>query len=206
MANDTRERIVTVARDLVHGASLAQVSTEDVCKAAGVHKGSLYHFFPSKNALAAAVLERNWDMMSTVLEESFATDVGPLERIDRFVDGFAGMLALMRQRMGATPGCPLGGLAAEMAGLGAEARAQVGRILTGWTRYFTSAIGEARDRGEIEASTDPGEAATRLLAHLQGHALMARAYDDPDMLRRAKPGLRMLLGARPSAAERPSGG
>ncbi|OJF13795.1 TetR/AcrR family transcriptional regulator [Couchioplanes caeruleus] len=201
MANDTRERIVAVARDLVHGASLAQVSTEDVCKAAGVHKGSLYHFFPSKNALAAAVLDRNWDMMSTVLEEAFADDVGPLARIDRFVDSFAGMLALMRQRMGATPGCPLGGLAAEMAGLGDDSRAQVTRILAGWTRYFTSSIGEARDRGEIDPATDPGEAAMRLLAHLQGYALMAKAYDDPDVLRHAKPGLRMLLGARPPAEQ-----
>ncbi|MEV8508478.1 TetR family transcriptional regulator C-terminal domain-containing protein [Actinoplanes sp. NPDC051475] len=198
MAKDTRERIVTVARDLVHGASLAQVSTEDVCKAAGVHKGSLYHFFPSKNALGAAILDRNWDLMNAVLQEAFADDVGPLARIDRFVDSFAELLAGMRQRMGATPGCPLGGLAAEMAGYGDDARTQVTRILAGWTRYFTAAINEAKDRGEIDPGVDAGEAAMRLLAHLQGHALMAKAYDDPEALRRAKPGLRMLLGAGPA--------
>ncbi|MEV6600917.1 TetR/AcrR family transcriptional regulator [Actinoplanes sp. NPDC051346] len=199
MANDTRERIVVVARDLVHGASLAQVSTEEVCRAAGIHKGSLYHFFPSKNALGTAVLERNWDMMSAVLQAAFADDVAPLARIDRFVDSFAEMLAALRQRMGATPGCPLGGLAAEMAGHGDDARAQVTRILAGWTRYFTEAIAEAKGRGEIAAAVDPGEASMRLLAHLQGYALMAKAYDDPDVLRQAKTGMRMLLGAEAPA-------
>ncbi|MFD0598768.1 TetR/AcrR family transcriptional regulator [Catellatospora coxensis] len=77
MARDTRDRIVAVARDLVHGTSLAQVSTDDVCRAAGVHKGSLYHFFPSKDALGAAVFELNWTMMSAVLVQAFADDVGP---------------------------------------------------------------------------------------------------------------------------------
>ncbi|MFG1846390.1 TetR/AcrR family transcriptional regulator [Micromonospora carbonacea] len=46
-------------------ASLAEVSIEDVCRAAGVHKGSLY-FFPSKEALGEAVVDRNWDMMHAV--------------------------------------------------------------------------------------------------------------------------------------------
>ena len=58
MPSDTRERLVTITRDLVHGSTYADVSVEDVCKAAGVNKGSLYHFFPSKHALGLAVLER----------------------------------------------------------------------------------------------------------------------------------------------------
>ena len=193
MARDTRDRIVAVARDLVHGASLAQVSTEDVCRAAGVHKGSLYHFFPSKNALGAAVLDLNWVMMSAVLEEAFADDVAPLARIDRFVDGFGGMLALMREKMGATPGCPLGALAAELAGQGDESRAHVTRVLDAWARYFADAVSEAKGRGEIDAGVDAVAAATRLIAHLQGLALLAHTYDDPQIVLRAKADFRMLL-------------
>ena len=181
MARDTRDRIVAAARDLVHGASLAQVSTEDVCRGAGVHKGSLYHFFPSKDALGAAVLDLNWVMMSAVLDAAFADDVAPLARIDRFVDGFGGMLALMREKMGATPGCPLGGLAAELAGQGDEPRAQVTRVLDAWARYFADAVSEAKGRGDVDTTVDAAAAATRLIAHLQGLALLARAYDDPQI-------------------------
>ncbi|GAA1408619.1 TetR/AcrR family transcriptional regulator [Catellatospora coxensis] len=196
MARDTRDRIVAVARDLVHGTSLAQVSTDDVCRAAGVHKGSLYHFFPSKDALGAAVFELNWTMMSAVLVQAFADDVGPLARIDRFLDSFAAMLAMMREKTGSTPGCPLGGLAAELAAHGEDARAHVTRVLDAWKRYFADAISEAKGRGEVDPKIDSGAAATRLLAHLQGLALLAQAYDDPRLLLHAKADLRMLLAPK----------
>jgi TetR/AcrR family transcriptional repressor of nem operon len=195
VARDTRERIVAVARDLVHGASLAEVSTEDVCKAAGVHKGSLYHFFPSKEALGGAVLDRNWDMMHAVLEEAFAADVPPLERIDRFVDSFVRMLSLMRERFGATPGCPLGGLAAEVAGHGDDGRARAGRALSGWMGYFATAISEAKGRGDVPADIDAGGAAMRVLALMQGLALLAKAHDDPALVLLAKDDIRLLLRA-----------
>ncbi|WIM99343.1 TetR family transcriptional regulator [Actinoplanes oblitus] len=195
MARDTRERIVAVARDLIHGASLAEVSTEDVCRAAGVHKGSLYHFFPSKEVLAGAVLEHNWDMMHAMLEEAFTGDVPPLDRIDRFVDGFARMLAAMRERFGATPGCPLGGLATEVARQGEDGRARAGRVLSSWTSYFAAAVSEAKGRGEVPAGVDPAGAALRVLALMQGLALLAEARDDPALMLLAKADIRLLLQA-----------
>ncbi|WBB94295.1 TetR/AcrR family transcriptional regulator [Verrucosispora sp. WMMC514] len=195
MARDTRERIVAVARDLVHGASLAEVSTEEICKAAGVHKGSLYHFFPSKEALGVAVLDRNWEMLHAVLEEAFVADVAPLERIDRFVDSFVRMLSFMRERFGATPGCPLGGLVAEVAGHGDDGRARAGRVLSGWTGYFATAISEAKGRGDVPADVDADSAATRALALIQGLALLAKAHDDPALVLLAKADIRLLLRA-----------
>jgi TetR/AcrR family transcriptional repressor of nem operon len=195
MARDTRERIVAVARDLLHGASLAEVSTEDVCRAAGVHKGSLYHFFPSKEALDGAVLEHNWDMMRAVLDESFAGDVPPLDRIDRFVTSFVRMLTLMRERFGVTPGCPLVALASEVAGHGDEAPAQAGRALNSWMGYFSTAISEAKARGDVPEDIDPRTAATRVLALMQGLALPAKAHAGPDLVLLARSDIRLLLRA-----------
>jgi TetR/AcrR family transcriptional repressor of nem operon len=195
MARDTRERILAVARDLVHGASLAEVSTEDVCRAAGVHKGSLYHYFSSKEALGGAILDRNWDMMRALLEEAFTDDVPPLERIDRFVDGFTRMLTLMRDKFGVTPGCPLGGLAVEVAGHGDEGRKHSGRVLKGWMSYFATAVSEAKGRGDVPSGVDSAAAATRVLALMQGLALLARAQDDPALMLSAKADIRLLLRA-----------
>lgn len=193
MGRDTRERILAAARDLVHAASLAEVSIDDVCRAAGVHKGSLYHFFPSKESLGGAVLDRNWSLVEAVLEEAFAPDLPPLARIDRFVDRFAGLLSLMRGRFGETPGCPLGGLVGELASHGAEARGRSAATLQRWARYFATAIGEAQDRGELDARVDPAAAGDTLLAHLQGLTLLAKVRDDPLLVLRAKGGFRLLL-------------
>lgn len=195
MAGDTRERLVRVARDLIHGSSFAEVSVEDICKEAGVHRGSLYHFFPSKERLGLAVLDANWAMMTVLLDEAFGAEAPPLERIDRFVRGFAGMIALMRGQLGSTPECPIGSLSTELAARGDEPRAHATRILDAWAAYFSAAVREAQVRGEVAASADPHETALRILAYLQGTALLAKAYDRPELVEHARDGVRALLAA-----------
>ncbi|WP_436885787.1 TetR/AcrR family transcriptional regulator [Nocardiopsis dassonvillei] len=184
-----------VARDLIHGSSFAEVSVEDICKEAGVHRGSLYHFFPSKERLGLAVLDANWSMMTVLLDEAFGAEAPPLERIDRFVRGFAGMIALMRERMGSTPECPIGSLSTELAARGDEPRAHATRILDAWAAYFSDAVREAQARGEVARSADPRETALRILAYLQGTALLAKAYDRPELVEHARDGVRALLPA-----------
>jgi TetR/AcrR family transcriptional repressor of nem operon len=140
-----------------------------------------------------AVLDANWEMMAALLDEAFSDEVSPLERIDRFVRAFSEMLALTRQQMGATPGCPLGNLAAELSAQDDTARARITQILDTWARYFANAIGEAQARGEIDRSIDPSETALAILSYLQGRALMAKAYDRPELVDHAQAGIRSLL-------------
>lgn len=193
MAADTRERLVRVARDLIHESSFAQVSVEDICKEAGVHRGSLYHFFPSKERLGLAVLDANWAMMSALLDEAFSAEVPPLERIDRFVRGFGGMIVLMREKMGSTPDCPVGALSAELSARGDEMRAHATRILDAWAARFTDAVREAQARGEVGPHVDPEQTGLHIVAHLQGTALIAKAYDRPELVEQAQAGVRALL-------------
>jgi TetR/AcrR family transcriptional regulator, transcriptional repressor for nem operon len=186
---------VRAARDLIHRASYAAVSVQDVCASAGVHRGSLYHFFPSKEALGVAVVEQNWAMTMAVLDEAFVPDVPPVERIERFFRAFGRMLAMVRDQFGATPGCPLGNLAAELSTQDGDLRAQVNAGLQRWTGYFETAIREAQSLRDVDRSVDPHVAATALLAHLQGAALLAKAYDQPALVEQAAGIVRLLLPA-----------
>lgn len=56
----TRQKLLDAAHDLIWANSYALVSVDEICKRAGVQKGSFYHFFPTKTALAAAALEEHW--------------------------------------------------------------------------------------------------------------------------------------------------
>jgi len=193
VAKDTRERLLLTARDLVHEASLAEVSIEDICAGAGVHRGSLYHFFPSKEALGLAVLDVNWVMLRAVLDEAFQAEAEPLARIDLFVDGFSRMLGLMRQKMGTTPGCPLGDLAAELSAQPGPGRDRAQAVLETWVGYFTDAIRDAQAGGQLARTADPHLTALRVLAYLQGMALLAKVYDRPGMVASARDGIRSLI-------------
>ena len=195
MARDTRERIVTTARDLVHAATYADVGVDDVCRAAGVNKGSLYHFFPSKQALGLAVLDRNWELMRGLLDEAFDAEAPPLDRLDAFLTAYASMMRTMREHLGATPGCPLGNLAAELSAHEPDMRARIAEVLTAWTDRVASVVRDAQARGDVDPSLDATEAARGVVALVQGYGVLAKADDDPTALDALRPLVRRLLPA-----------
>lgn len=195
MPADTRERLVTIARDLVHGSTYADVSVEDVCRAAGVNKGSLYHFFGSKHALGLAVLELNWAMMSGLLDEAFDAEAPPLERLDRFLAAYSSMMRTMQGRLGAVPGCPLGNLAAELSAQDPQMRARVAEVLAAWTDRVASVVRDAQARGDVDPALDPVTAARSIVAGIQGFSVLAKAEGDVAALDALKPLLRQLLPA-----------
>ncbi len=72
MARDgakTRERILDSAQRLVLEQGLAATSIDDVLTSAGTSKGAFFHHFPSKNALARAIVERYAEGDVAFLEE-----------------------------------------------------------------------------------------------------------------------------------------
>jgi TetR/AcrR family transcriptional regulator, transcriptional repressor for nem operon len=63
----TREQILAVARSLIETRSYLGFSFQDVADAVGIRKASLYHHFPTKEALGIAVIReatqlfKNWE-------------------------------------------------------------------------------------------------------------------------------------------------
>ena len=74
--SDTRERLITTGLALMHARGYNAVGVQDICTEAQVHKGSFYHYFPSKRDLAIAIIDRFWEIFHTeILIPAFADDV-----------------------------------------------------------------------------------------------------------------------------------
>ncbi|MBW8705889.1 HTH-type transcriptional repressor NemR [Streptomyces sp. MBT84] len=58
--SDAKERILTAAQSLIEQRGYSALGVAEICKAAGVPKGSFYYFFDSKEELALAVLDEHW--------------------------------------------------------------------------------------------------------------------------------------------------
>ena len=56
---DTRDRLIDGAAVLLHTQAYRGVGVKALCEAAGVRKGSFYHFFASKEDLTLAALDRS---------------------------------------------------------------------------------------------------------------------------------------------------
>ena len=56
-ATDTREHVITAARNLFSGHGYSGTSLNDILDAVGITKGAFYYYFKSKDALCEIVLE-----------------------------------------------------------------------------------------------------------------------------------------------------
>lgn len=190
-----RERLIDSACQLVHTRSYAATSVEDLCTAAGVQKGSFYHFFPTKHDLVLAAIDRQWaTARSEILEPAFAPDVTPARRFARF---FA--LAADRQRGEVVRGCPFGNLAAEVGTMEAPIRQRVAEVFDGYLAYFEAALQHAADAGLLDVAEVKPTAAV-VLASFQGALLLAKTHNDPGLIEHVGGQVVRLLTVQPAAA------
>jgi AcrR family transcriptional regulator len=99
-----REHLLHVGVELLGRHGTADVSIEEIAQAAGVSKGLLYHYFPTKDDFLLAVLDRSQAEMDQLLARD--PDLSPLAQFDRNLDGFlrfaddhaAGYLAVVNAR------------------------------------------------------------------------------------------------------------
>jgi TetR/AcrR family transcriptional regulator, transcriptional repressor for nem operon len=186
-----RARLIDSASRLIHESTYAAASVDDVCADAGVRKGSFYYFFPTKRELALAAIDDRWKRaQANILEPAFIPDVEPLARIVRFFHRVA-----QHQRGGVVLGCPFGNLALEVSTQDEAIRDRVRAVFEGYCGYFEGALREAAADGSA-ASGNFHERATALLAYFQGAMLLAKTYNDPNLIHSLADHARALAGGR----------
>ena len=130
MPLSTRDRLVTTAMQLFWEKGYGSTSVADVLHVAGVNSGSLYHFFPGKQDLLIAVLERYRDGIGEMLlAPAWKGVADPIERV------FA-LLARYRQgivQTGCTYGCPIGSRALEIHEPDPPVRLALAATFEAWT-------------------------------------------------------------------------
>ena len=193
--SDAREKLIAVARHLIWEQSYNAVGVESICREADVNKGSFYHFFPSKEALAMEALEHSWlQLEETVMRPAFSPDLPPLERFTRFCRNVQRLFSQVTLETGGIPGCPIINCGAEAGVEDETMRTKVEDIFARQTAYFEEALKEAKEEGTIRIS-DAGAAARFIHAFLSGLILQAKVFKDPDGLKLLLPGLARLIGA-----------
>lgn len=168
METPTRERIVAAARELFYENGYEATSLKRVAEAAGVHGGSLYHFFPSKTDLVEAVLEEYLEFLDPVLMAPVreATD-DPVERVMRLLDGYRNHLLETEFR----GGCPIGALALELSDRQPRARALVNENFEAWRRAVAKMLQEADPPEDVDTS----EIASLALTIMEGGVMQAKS-------------------------------
>jgi len=181
-ANDTRQRIITSAQELIYSRSYNEVGVQEICDHASVKKGSFYHFFPSKRDLALAVLDQSQTFMQeTIINKSFADDIPPLARIERFFATLYEFHKQVKENSGRVFGCPFGNLGSEMSTQDEDIRSKVSDIFYAAEKPFEDTLAAAIMRGDLPA-IDTAATARAIFAYVEGIMLYAKTCNDPELI------------------------
>ncbi|MBL3598444.1 MAG: TetR/AcrR family transcriptional regulator [gamma proteobacterium endosymbiont of Lamellibrachia anaximandri] len=190
--HDTRTRILSTARELFHGRSYADVGIKEICDLAKVQKGSFYHFFPSKQDLAMAVIDDMADEWAHgFVAEAFDQNLPPLERLDYMIDAAYYWQKAAKDIEGRMPGCLFGNLALEISTRDDVLRAKLNAVFDKASRRFHQALDQAVELGEIPP-LDSEATAAAMLAFLEGIILLAKTRNDPEVVRILGPAIKTL--------------
>ena len=192
--SDTKQTLIDTALGLIWMNSYGSVSVDDICKAAGVKKGSFYHFFPSKVDLAIAAMEESYHELKPLYDGIFSPDSPPLRRFERMVEIVIEKQTETLQKYGRVCGCPDTSLGSEMAGLEERIRAKFDEVAQRKKRYYENALRDMVAEGQLPVDTDVKAKAHEIFAYLLGQMTLARIQNDLDLLKRdLMPGLLRLL-------------
>src|ERR1700722_13398523 len=137
---ETRQRIVDAAADLIFEQGVTHTTIEDVRAAADVSSSQLYHYFDDKPALVRAVIEHQSD---AIVDGQETFDLSSLDGLHAWRD----WVIEHQRKLNCSGGCPIGSLGSELAETDPEARAQVSAGFKRWEAAIDIGLQEMHARG-----------------------------------------------------------
>jgi TetR/AcrR family transcriptional repressor of nem operon len=198
--SDARDKILDAAQALIGLRGYSALGVAEICKAAGVPKGSFYYFFESKEVLALAVIDEHWVIQRLDWERIMRSNTQPLQRLRQlFEETQAGQRA-GQQSCGTVSGCLFGNLSLELSNQTEPIRERLQEIFDKQVEMVDQVISEAQQQGDVSVA-DTHEAARSVVAQLEGQVLFAKLYNSPQRLGTLWSNCLALLDARvPQAA------
>lgn len=164
-----RERLVASASDLLHRNGVQATTLAQVADAAEVPPGNVYYYFKTKDDLVRAVIDARTAQARELLAV-FEQEPTPVGRLKALAQEWAAMAEIA-----ARYGCPFGTLASELDrrddGLDRAAAEPMAAIID-WAEARFGELGRA----------DARDLALTLFAGVQGGALLASAFRDPEIM------------------------
>ncbi|MBI4639539.1 MAG: TetR/AcrR family transcriptional regulator [Candidatus Tectomicrobia bacterium] len=171
----TKEKLLDAAQRLMLAKGFPATTIDEICGAAGLTKGSFFHYFESKQDLGKAVLDRFWLSSKQAIEEgSFRQKNDPLQRVYGYVD------FIIERSKGPSGGngCLLGTFAQELSYTHPEIRSLCAQHFAQWARALKRDLDKAKAKYAPEASFDTQSLAEHFIAILEGSLILAKARRD----------------------------
>ena len=191
--SDAKERLLTGADSLFRDRGFGSVGVAEICKLAGVNKGSFYHFFSSKRELLLDVVESAWDETGMLRHWEREIPHRPVEHLQRYLEELFAVHYADKEANGRVRGSLIANVALELGSSEPEVGKKLDELLRRETAIFETLLVEAQDRGEVSLG-NTRFAAQALVASLHGLLMLAKVRNDLSVLPDAENELLRLVG------------
>ena len=159
---ESRRAILLASAQLATTRGLEGLSIGELAQYIGMSKSGLYAHFKSKEELELATIETAAEIFDRDVLSPARESPGGLGRVLALSEAFLGHL----ERRVFPGGCFFANVSVQLAARPGRPRERVINVLTQWFEVFTSALGEAVDRGELPRGTDIDQLVFELTAML----------------------------------------
>ena len=182
----TRERLLQAAFREVHRTGFRSAGINTILAATNVTKGALYHHFGSKEALGYAIVD---EVIAELVRDRW---VRPLLRDGQPIDILIGIVRRLPTRPAdVRESCPLLNLSQEMSPLDEQFRKRLERVFLAWQGGIATLVRRGQSQGTVRRDLNADEAASFLVAMIEGYASLAKNAQDPRVW---EMGIRNIVG------------
>jgi TetR/AcrR family transcriptional repressor of nem operon len=168
MTSDSREKILLAAKRVAQAHGYNGLNFRNLAEEVGVRPATVYHHFPSKASLAAAVAKRYWEEHAAALEKILVESESPIEALRRYPETFRWALE-NENRM-----CLSGFMAAEYDDLPEAAKKEMQTFADVNVAWLSKLLAAAN----IVKARDSEARGRAIFAAIGGAQLMARSRSD----------------------------
>lgn len=169
--NDVREHILETGQRIMAGKGFSAVGLNEILKDAGVPKGSFYHYFGSKEAFGAAMLERYFDDYLAQLDSTLSQ---PGLKMSQRLMNYWQQLQESQSFFDCQGKCLAVKLGAEVADLSDSMRLTLQAGTSGIISRLTLALESGVAEGSLSIDDEPARVAESLYQLWVGASIMVK--------------------------------
>jgi TetR/AcrR family transcriptional regulator, transcriptional repressor for nem operon len=174
----TRQKLVDATLRLMLHQGFAATTVDQICAAAGLTKGSFFHYFESKEAIGHAAVDAfaafGTDLYSAAWKDP---ELDPLEQLHRIFEIMIGF-----NRRDEPCVCMVGMMSQEMALKYPAMREACAKHLTDWAKMVMRMLTAAKKIHRPVVDFDPEQVAWFLNSLWQGSMLIGKTRQTPEMV------------------------
>jgi len=175
----TMHRLLDAAEGLMLAKGYTATSVDEICDAAGLTKGSFFHYFEGKEHLGRALAQRFYDTRRQLFDSApFRKKKDPLDRVFGYID----FLIEMSANPQAAGGCLLGTFVQELSATHPGIRDVCAACLESQAGRLRDDLEEAKSMYVPRAAWSAQSLAEHLLAVVQGAIILAKARQDREVV------------------------